>query len=696
MSVSNRISTTLVETVIAIGFSVVCVWLVRGDLMNSWVQRSPDRAAEFAGPNRTSSFRLSSDQRDPTGLSLGVHDELRNLIREHATPVADYTMRVSLDPKIHVVHGTGTIQWTNRSQASVRELYVHLYLNAFKNTSSLFMSSWRVRAARELDGMQEFGAIDVKRLCIREMGGQNLWPLAEPANGSAPEDQTDMRLRLPSEVEAGQVLHIDMEWEATLPSIVARTGFHESFHMVGQWFPKLAKLEEDGSFAHFPFHALSEFYSDFGTYDVTIDVPEFFAIAATGRRVSQNVAAGRRTERFVQGDIHDFAFAAYDHFVVIERQADGVTVRCFVPEGFERIGHEELEAAAFGLRYFGGAFGRYPYEILTIVHPPNGAGRAGGMEYPTLITTGGSWYFPRNVGFIRAVTIHELGHQYFYGLVATNEQRWPFLDEGLNSYADGLALDAGWSGSVLRLPGLTVDDSALTRLFYSEHENSEPIAQAADRFASARHYFGLVYGRSAQVLETLDNVYGPGAVRQALARYARGYRFAHPSPKELFDAVLVTAGAQAQANLQVALFDRGWVDFAIDSLHCHPNAEPSGFFDRPNGREKISPASAATHGHRCVAVVVRRGTLKFPVDIDLIADDGATVTEHWDGEDDAVTLQHVGAKPVVTAVVDPQHKVMLDSDFANNAVSSTAGRHCWRVLERSAYLVELALTALMP
>src|SRR5207244_7465594 len=105
----------------------------------------------------------------------------------------------------------------------------------------------------------------------------------------------------------------------------------------------------------------------------------------------------------------------------------------------------------------GAGFGRYPYEVLTLVHPPPRATEAGGMEYPTLITTGGRWYGPPGLYEVESVTIHELGHEWFYGLVATDEVEWPFLDEGLNTFAEEMALEAYFGkGNILDAFGLQV------------------------------------------------------------------------------------------------------------------------------------------------------------------------------------------------------------------------------------------------
>src|SRR5207253_63210 len=109
-------------------------------------------------------------------------------------------------------------------------------------------------------------------------------------------------------------IELDVVFDDKLPSVIARTGYSGTFHFVAQWFPKIARLEPDGTWAHFPFHKLSEFYADFGSYDVTITVPESYVVGATGPVTETRVEQGWRTERHVETNIHDFAWTAWNEY----------------------------------------------------------------------------------------------------------------------------------------------------------------------------------------------------------------------------------------------------------------------------------------------------------------------------------------------------------------------------------------------
>jgi hypothetical protein len=211
------------------------------------------------------------------------------------------------------MRGNGTISLHNTSTATLASVWLHLYLNAFKNERSVFLRQ-AVGAFRGSSRPAQWGAIDVR--AFRD-GGNDLWPSARFSEGPGG-DETDVEVPLVRPLAPGESRDFETDWDATLPSIVERTGFAESFHFAGQWFPKLAKLEPDGRFDHFAFHHLSEFYADFGRYDVTIVAPPGFRIGATGSRREERIEdtpeGKRQVLRYQVDDVHDFAFTYWDHY----------------------------------------------------------------------------------------------------------------------------------------------------------------------------------------------------------------------------------------------------------------------------------------------------------------------------------------------------------------------------------------------
>ncbi len=618
---------------------------------------------------------------------------------DHPAHVASYTLRASLDPQKHTLHGEGTITFRNASRRELSELWLHLYLNAFKNQSSVFLRT-PVGGFRGTTVPATWGTIDVRKLTwVDGAERRELWGGAELRRPDD-EDETDARVPLPRPLAAGETMTLEVTWDDQLPSVVERTGFDGSFHMVAQWFPKLAKLEPDGSFAHFPFHHLGEFYADYGAYDVTVDVPEAFTIGATGKTTEARVENGRRIERHVQADIHDFAWSAWDRFRAREETIDGVAVKILTPPSYDALAERELATLRFALPHYGKRYGRYPYDVLTVVHPPPTAQEAGGMEYPTLITTGGAAYTPEGVLTPELVTIHEFGHQYFYGLLASHETKWPFLDEGLNSYAETEAMRT-WRGpgSIVDLLGLQVGGAEGHAFQAAAHDHDERIAQPAYAFATGSAYGAQVYSRTATLFETLRRVYGDDLVQRAIGAYTRKFRFRHPTPEDLLATFAAEAGDRVTSTMRTALFDKGWVDYVVLQMSSHPAHKPAGIFDVAGKRETV-PVDKATGGAKYEGWVLvgRRGTLSFPVEIELVAEDGSKKRVPWDGHGDSIRIPYSGASRLVSVVVDPDDKVLLDEAVANNhaTAASAPAAGAPRTLERATYWAELLLQAASP
>ena len=614
---------------------------------------------------------------------------------EEVDEVARYSLDARLDAVEHRVDGEGTITLRNTSEAPLEEIWLHLYLNGFKNERSAFMRDDVGSGFRGGGRPERWGWMQIDRLVARELDA-DLLPLARPS-AADPEDETDLRVSLPQQLAPGQELTLEIRWRSMLPGLVHRTGFFGSFHMVGQWFPKLARLLPDGSWAHFPFHQLSEFYADFGSYDVRVDVPEGYVVGATGEPREEHEEDGRVIRRFVARGVHDFAFTAWDGFA--ERTAEGpggVTIRCLYPPSLDDLAQREIDAASWGLGHYADAYGAYPYRTLTVVHPPVGAEPAGGMEYPTLITTGGRWYEPLiGLRSVEGVTLHELGHQWFYGLVASDEHAWPFLDEGITSWATARAMEERW-GAASGYAGLgwTISHAAWQRAAAASVSGFDVVGQPAPAFVSGRDYGRLVYSRTATLLETLRRVYGRERLEAAVGSYARAARFSHPGPDQLVEAVRAEVGEEAADLLHRGLFERSWVDFQVTSVQSEPSRAAEGIFGDP---DKPRPAAAAPAAAHLGSVLVRRlGDLAFPVEIELWSADGSVRRVTWDGQRRHERIGYEGDSPLVAAVIDPDQRVLLDQDLSNNVRRLDRQRLAPRVWTRASTVAQLLMGVLAP
>lgn len=648
-------------------------------------------------PSPPAPHAVQSLRPDAPPREVGPRYDSDAALPAHAEDIASYDIHARLDAPSRTITASSTIRWHNASDLPAHELWLHLYMNAFKNDRTVFLRS-PFGAGRSGDKATDWGYVDVKKLAIRELGGADLWPGADKHSPGDADDQTDIRVPLVQPIAPDQTVTIDVTWSERLPEIVERSGYAGSFIMAGQWFPKLARREPDGTWVHFTFDAKSEFYADYGRYSVTLDVPASMVVGATGVRTSSKTTGDRRVDRYDVDSVHDFAWTAWDQFRERRERIDGVDVRLLYPPGNEHNADIELDALRFALPYFGRLFGKYPYPVLTVVHPPDFARNAGGMEYPTLITTGGPWYADfLGVRAVQDVTIHELGHQWFYGLVGTDEHAWPFLDEGLNTFAEACAMQAHYGdGSLVSLPGIQLSDEALRRSIAIAYGQDQVVALPAAQFASFTHMGALVYARTGTIMQTLSGVYGKDRVLRALGRYARRYRFEHPGPRHFIGVMREVLGDDAAANLERALFDRGRVDYVARDVESARVEAPAGVFDGKNGRQVV-PAAPRGSAARWVgrALVFRHGDLAFPVDIDLISDDGERTRRRWDGREQWTSVDYAGSSPLRAAIVDPDRRVLLDQNLFDNARRADRTRPI-RLLERLVYAGQLLLGALGP
>lgn len=569
---------------------------------------------------------------------------------------ANYTFEVTFDALAHALETEGTIQFENHTAHALNEVYVHLYLNAFAHRRTVWARD-PFTTGRDGGFPQRPGRIHVERF-VDTRNDVDLWPQRTLGDPGETGDETNLRVPLTLPIEPGQTVTFEVRFRSELPSLVQRTGFAGDYHFFGQWFLKLAKLRADGSWAHFPFHPHAEFYADFGDYEVTLEVPTRFVVGASGQRVEEQETSGRKRLRYVAENVHDFAWTAWPDYQQRLEHIDGSDVRVLYPPAHEHNVARTLEVLRFALPYFRERFGSYPYPTLTVVHPPRQGAAAGGMEYPTLITTGGAWFSPWLSRRVELVTLHELAHQWFFGLVASDEPNVPFLDEGLTTYAEGLASRALFGDAdASNVLGLQLSTRAFHRAGAANDGLDFVVAQPARDFPSFRQLGNLAYARATTLFDTLDAVYA-GGFQAALAHYARKHRFSHAAPEDLLRTIEATLGSEVRETTRRALFERGWVDYQIEALSHRRAPNPAG-----------GPARSAESLSR--VIVVRRGDLVFPVQILLVDDAGERFVRDWDGRETHVMLEHRG-RPIVSATVDPERRVLLDQDLLNNAATTQA------------------------
>ena len=568
-------------------------------------------------------------------------------------PAHEYVIDATLDPEAHTVTGTARILWTNESSEPAHELYLHLYLNAFESDETVFVrESGGALRGDELTGHGRIDLISLERI----LADGPVDVLAHADDELMEGDRTQLRVPLAAAVPPGGTVILTTRFESHLPPVFARSGYHESFHMVAQWFPKIARREPDGTWATFPYHGHGEFYADFARYDLTVTTPASFTVGATGALVEEREDDETATRRFVASRVHDAAFAAWDHFVERAFDHEDVRVRILHPPGYEPAVEEHERITRRGLTHFGRLFGEYPYPALTVIVPPRAASGAAGMEYPMLFCAAGGWFATPglHIGAVEATTAHELAHQWFQGMIATNEVKWPMLDEGLTHWATGELLGHlyGRERSAVDWGDIEIDFFELMRVTALRGDATPPPGTPAYAFERDSAYGRSVYARTSVVLETVRRVWGAARFNRALGTYAREQRFRHPEPEDLFDA-----------------FDRAyWPGFSAQVL-------APALLEGAEAKMELLSLVTREDGDLWVAEIEahRETDLPVPTQVVLRNEDGVVARIDWPGDTPRLVATHTGPSRVDVAELDPQGKVLLDPDVLDNVERNRGG-----------------------
>jgi hypothetical protein len=507
-----------------------------------------------------------------------------------------YTINASLDEPSGVLTGRARIVYVNHSPDTLRDFYVHQYLNAFRPGS-------RWAAVDSAEGRERFQHLRdpdfaFERITRSAIMGETL----RPDYPHAP-DSTIAHWRLPRALAPGDSLAAEIDWQArpsTLPRRQGRRGRRFDF---AQWYPRVVTYDKLGWQPHALYPA-GEFYGEFGTYDVRLDLAADQVIGATGvpvegdpgwqrtdgaavnyqrdwygdvgTRGCGDVGAGRKCVRFIARDVHHFAFSLNPQYRYEEGRYGDVVVRVlYQPDDSATWGKgiavQRTEAA---LGWLDSLFGRFPWPQITNVHRIEN----GGTEFPMMVMDGGA---------SQGLIVHEVGHNYVMGILANNEWREGWLDEGFTSfqtdwYAESHGQPAGYAAVERAVLGWDLDDW------------SEPVSTPGEQFRDFATYNTMTYDKGQLFFEQLRYVVGDSLMRRILRTYYERWKLKH------VDEAAFRAVAE-----EVAGRDLGWLFGQF--LHGTPLYD---YRIKHVTRERL-----ADGGWRTTVTVAQLGDGRMPVEI---------------------------------------------------------------------------------
>lgn len=579
--------------------------------------------------------------------------------------VVSYRIDARLDPEARTVTGHQVLRWRNAGRQPATELRFHLYLNAFESNRTTLMDALPEaveRWAARFPG--EWGGIDITAVRVGEQDVTDQLTFVQPDDGNV-NDRTVAALPLAVPVRPQSSIEVEFDFVARLPRLFMRAGHAAPFFVAAQWFPKIGVFDDGGWNCH-QYHASTEFFADFGVYEVSLTVPAAYVVGHTGVVTDErDNGDGTRTVHVRAEDVHDFAWVADPRFRVMYERVGDVQVRLLLQPNHVGQAARYLGGLRAAIERYRDWFGDYPYPLLTAVDPGPGGAAGGGMEYPMLITLGTTWWMPSGLRLPEVLAVHEFGHQYWYGMVANNEFEAAWLDEGINSYVEGQIMEEtyGSDASYLDVLGLRLNHLARARWIYLGAAVHDPIARPAYAMLDRDSYRSVTYAKTALVLRMLDSFLGNGRLRKALRAYFQEWRFRHPDGADWRAAVEAAAGEPLGWFFEQTLDGTGGLDYAVARLDVRPIPPPAG----RHVTEPDAAASPPAPHYEIEVVVERRGEVHMPVEIVVAFDDGSEMREPWDGRERWYRLHMTSTQPAAYAVVDPEGKLALDLNRLNNS-----------------------------
>ena len=585
--------------------------------------------------------------------------------------VVHYEIEANYDAATHTVNATEVLTYHNLTGQALDHFPFHLYQNAFQPKAT-FVREAKLVGSRDTAYAKwedkDYGSEDIKSIEVVGQGDlTSQLQYMQPDDGNK-DDKTVVDLRVPKPIAPGTYVQFKIAFQTKFPETQARSGWKRDFVLGGQWFPKVG-VWWHGAWNCHQYHNTTEFFADFGVFDVKLTVPQYEVVGASGVLVSDAAnSGGTKTYTYHGDDIHDFAWTASPRYKVkddgvFQGQMGPVKLRILMQpahwsqaERHEKILMETLER-------FEKWYGPYPYKMLTLVDPePDSA--AGGMEYPTFITGDSSWFMPKGLLLPEIVVEHEFGHQYWYGMVATNEFEDAWMDEGINSYTEVKVLDSifGADRSMLQQGGVTLGEREEQRLSYASAADLDAIAEKAYDYYGSNSYGGITYGKTASVLLTLEGIIGEDTMAKAMHTYFMRFRFTHPTKEDFLKTIEEVSGKDLRWYFNPAIYGTQVLDYEVSKIDSFPKDwyedEKKSAGKKKDDKDTVYLSTVWLH---------RKEDFVFPVELEVKFDNGEKVREHWDGQNRWVKFQYEKKAKIESAEIDPDHKILIDRNNFNNS-----------------------------
>ncbi len=583
----------------------------------------------------------------------------------------NYTMDIDMDVKKHCFEGKQTLVYTNNSPDTLTRVFYHLYFNAFQPGSVMDVRNSYLPDPDARMMLADKKTTRMSQLKESEQGWHKISKLTQDGADTKFEvNGTILEVDLAKPILPGQSQTFYMEFKSQVPIQIRRSGRDNAegiAYTMTQWYPKMCEYDYQGWHAH-PYVG-REFYGIWGEFDVTIHIDSDFVLGGTGYLQNPNdighgyqdagVTVNNKGKKklswqFKADRVHDFAWAADPDFkhIVYPVNKDLTLHFLYQSDSMTEPNWKKLpEYTAKAISFASERFGQYPYKQFSVIQ-----GGDGGMEYPMCTMITGRRPFPSLFG----VTVHEMMHSWYYGIIGNNENLYPWMDEGFTSFAENVV-----QNEVLNYGNKFPNKGEFeTYFYYVNSGKEEALSTHADHF-NTNMAFGLSsYVKGAVFLCQLEYIMGEEVFARAFKRYFETWKFKHPNPNDMIRIM------EKESGLELDWYKEYWVNttYTIDYA-----------IEKVKGKGKTTEIS-----------LQRIGLVPMPVDLEVELNDGSKilytipldlmrgaktaeihhpnlqVAADWNWTNKTYTLEVAhAAKDIKKVIIDPNSR-MADVDRKNN------------------------------
>ncbi|MEJ2053448.1 MAG: M1 family aminopeptidase, partial [Calditrichaceae bacterium] len=526
----------------------------------------------------------------------------------------EYTINAGLDADLKMINANETLVYHNQSPDTLKNIYFYLYMNKF-----------------------QAGALGMNPPLYRDLGNihiDNLKINGRPHNNFSV-DHTIMQVELPKDLAPGDSVKFIFRFSVQLPPASERFGFMGDHFDVGNWFPTPVVYDRAGWHLHQ--HLDNEFYQEWGDFRVNIRVPKGFVVGATGDLLNADYAlqdtaqavkenyynnpddTATTTWKFKADRVHDFAWTADPDYILMQSEWNGITLNVLAMS-VDAPGWRQVTDWGIGaLKFYYETYGPYPYKQFTVADTYI---RAGGIEYPNIVMINTSIHPDLRLNRFKAVVVHEMAHNWFYGLLGNNQTEEEWMDEGFTTFAEIECMEAlfgkednyspnrdTWFRKIFWYENNDRKNSALEYLQYAKQGmDKNPIDLYPDYLGWSTYI--TQYSKTADVLFMLESVLGDSMFDAAMKNYFNEWKFKHPYRSDFIASFEKTANRNLDWFFQQWLNTNWQLDYAVDDVDGNWKAE--------KGKKQYYAKIDLT----------RKKPVFIPIDLDIKLKNGDTVKYH--------------------------------------------------------------------